>query len=105
MSAQLSRDDWKNRIGGLSYRNQAFIAASSLFAHRQDLRLHQPGEPARCDQGRGLRAGPTSTERGQGGARGLRKGTWPTMADGPAQAHQLKLAELMIEENRESWRC
>ena len=25
MSAQLSRDDWKSRIGGLSYRNQAFI--------------------------------------------------------------------------------
>src|SRR5579864_957815 len=25
MSAQLSRDDWKNRAGGLSYRNQAFI--------------------------------------------------------------------------------
>ena len=26
MSAQLSRDDWRGRIGGLSYRNQAFIA-------------------------------------------------------------------------------
>ncbi|MEA2814601.1 MAG: hypothetical protein QOI93_2298, partial [Rhodospirillaceae bacterium] len=25
MSAQLTRDDWKSRIGGLSYRNQAFI--------------------------------------------------------------------------------
>ena len=25
MSAQLSRDDWKGRAGGLSYRNQAFI--------------------------------------------------------------------------------
>ena len=25
MSAQLSRDDWKGRVGGLSYRNQAFI--------------------------------------------------------------------------------
>ena len=25
MAAQLSRDDWKGRVGGLSYRNQAFI--------------------------------------------------------------------------------
>ena len=25
MSAQLSRDDWKTRVGALAYRNQAFI--------------------------------------------------------------------------------
>ena len=25
MAAQLSRDDWKGRVGGLAYRNQAFI--------------------------------------------------------------------------------
>lgn len=33
MSAQLSRGDWKGRVGGLSYRRQAFIGgkfASSL---------------------------------------------------------------------------
>ena len=29
MSAQLSRDDWKGRVGGLSYRNQAFIGGKS----------------------------------------------------------------------------
>ncbi len=45
MSAQLSRDDWKSRIGGLSYRNQAFIGgkfAASLT--RRDLRLRQSGD-------------------------------------------------------------
>ena len=39
MSAQLSRDDWKSRIGGLSYRNQAFIGgkfAPSLTAKTFD---------------------------------------------------------------------
>ena len=25
MSAELSRDDWKSRVGGLGYRNRAFI--------------------------------------------------------------------------------
>ena len=25
MSAQLSRDDWKTRVGAIAYRNQAFI--------------------------------------------------------------------------------
>jgi len=30
MSAQLSRDDWKGRVGGLSYRNQAFIGGKFM---------------------------------------------------------------------------
>ena len=62
MSAQLSRDDWKGRVGGLSYRNQAFIGgkfAPSLTGKTFD--CVNPGDRPGPDQGRGLRARPTST--------------------------------------------
>ena len=74
MSAQLSRDDWKSRIGGLSYRNQAFIGgkfAPSLTGKTFDCINPATGQVltkvAACEQA-------DVDRRGEGRARGLRQG-------------------------------
>src|SRR5258708_5016569 len=79
MSAQLTRDDWKSRIGGLSYRNQAFIGgkfAASLTGKTFDCINPATGQiltkVAACEQAdvdAAVKAARTAFE----------KGTWANM--------------------------
>ena len=100
MSAQLSRDDWKSRIGGLSYRNQAFIGgkfAPSLTGKTFDCINPATGQVltkvAACEQ--------ADVDAAVKAARAaFDKGTWANMAPAQRKRIMLKLAELMMK-NRE----
>ena len=100
MSAQLSRDDWKGRIGGLSYRNQAFIGgkfAPSLTGKTFDCINPATGQVltkvAACEQ--------ADVDAAVKAARAaFEKGTWANMPPAQRKRIMLKLAELMMK-NRE----
>src|SRR5476651_1587836 len=100
MSAQLSRDDWKGRIGGLSYRNQAFIGgkfAPSLTGKTFDCINPATGQVltkvAACDT--------ADVDAAVKAARAaFDKGSWANMAPSQRKRIMLKLAELMMK-NRE----
>jgi hypothetical protein len=100
MSAQLSRDDWKGRIGGLNYRNQAFIGgkfAPSLTGKTFDCINPATGQVltkvAACEQ--------ADVDAAVKAARAaFDKGTWANMAPAQRKRIMLKLAELMMK-NRE----
>src|SRR5712675_1127082 len=100
MSAQLSRDDWKSRIGGLSYRNQAFIGgkfAPSLAGKTFDCINPATGQMltkvAACEQ--------ADVDAAVKAARAaFDKGTWANMPPAQRKRIMLKLAELMMK-NRE----
>ena len=100
MSAQLSRDDWKGRIGGLSYRNQAFIGgkfAPSLTGKTFDCINPATGQVltkvAACEQA-------DVDRRGQGRARRVRQGHLGQHAAGQAQAHHAEARRADDEEPR-----
>ena len=100
MSAQLSRDDWKSHVGGLSYRNQAFIGgkfAPSLSGKTFDCVNPATGQVltqvAACEK--------DDVDAAVKAARAaFEKGTWANMA--PAQRKRImqKLAELMMKHRR-----
>src|SRR5258707_12154852 len=100
MSAQLSRHDWKSRIGGLSYRNQAFIGgkfAASLTGKTFDCINPATGQVltkvAACEQ--------ADVDAAVKAARAaFDKGTWANMPPAQRKRIMLKLAELMMK-NRE----
>ena len=100
MSAQLSRDDWKGRVGGLSYRNQAFIGGKftpSLTGKTFDCINPATGQVltkvAACEQ--------ADVDAAVKAARAaFEKGTWANMAPAQRKRIMLKLAELMMK-NRE----
>ena len=100
MSAQLSRDDWKGRVGGLSYRNQAFIGGKftpSLTGKTFDCVNPATGQVltkvAACEQ--------ADVDAAVKAARAaFEKGTWANMAPAQRKRIMLKLAELMMK-NRE----
>ena len=100
MSAQLSRDDWKGRVGGLSYRNQAFIGgkfAPSLSGKTFDCINPATGQVltkvAACEQ--------ADVDAAVKAARAaFDKGTWANMPPANRKRIMLKLAELMMK-NRE----
>ena len=100
MSAQLTRDDWKSRIGGLSYRNQAFIGgkfAASLTGKTFDCINPATGQVltkvAACEQ--------ADVDAAVKAARAaFDKGTWANMPPAQRKRIMLKLAELMMK-NRE----
>ena len=100
MSAQLSRDDWKGRIGGLSYRNQAFIGGKfvpSLTGKTFDCVNPATGQVltkvAACEQ--------ADVDAAVKAARAaFEKGTWANMAPAQRKRIMLKLADLMMK-NRE----
>ena len=100
MSAQLSRDDWKSRIGGISYRNQAFIGgkfAPSLTGKTFDCINPATGQVltkvAACEQ--------ADVDAAVKAARAaFDKGTWANMPPAQRKRIMLKLAELMMK-NRE----
>ena len=100
MSAQLSRDDWKGRIGGLSYRNQAFIGGkftASLTGKTFDCVNPATGQVltqvAACEQ--------ADVDAAVKAARAaFEKGTWANMAPAQRKRIMLKLADLMMK-NRE----
>src|SRR5260370_38378848 len=89
MSAQLSRDDWKSRIGGLSYRNQAFIGGkfvASLSAKTFDCINPATGQVltkvAACEQ--------ADVDAAVKAARAaFEKGTWANSP--PAQRKRIRL--------------
>ena len=101
MSAQLSRDDWKGRIGGLNYRNQAFIGgkfAPSLTGKTFD--CINPATGRVLTKVAALRAGRRRL-RGQAARAAFDKGTWARHGAGASASKSLlKLAELMMK-NRE----
>ena len=100
MSAQLSRDDWKGRAGGLSYRNQAFIGGkfvASVTGKTFDCVNPATGQVltkvAACEQG--------DVDAAVKAARAaFEKGTWANMPPGQRKRIMLKLADLMMK-NRE----
>src|SRR5260370_5475118 len=100
MSAQLTRDDWKSRIGGLSYRNQAFIGgkfAASLTGKTFECINPATGQVltkvAACEQ--------ADVDAAVKAARAaFDKGTWANMPPAQRKRIMLKLAELMMK-NRE----
>src|SRR4029077_19927743 len=100
MAAQLSRDDWKGRVGGLAYRNQAFIGgklAPSLSGKTFDCINPATGQVltkvAACEQAEG-----DAAVKVWGAA--FDKGTWANMAPAQRKRIMLKLAELIMK-NRE----
>src|SRR5438045_9496709 len=101
MSAQLSRDDWKCRIGGLSYRNQAVIGgkfAPSLTGQTVDCINPGTGQVltkvAACEQ--------ADVDAAVKAARGaFEKGTWANMPPANRKRIMLKLAELMMKNRDE----
>ena len=100
MSAQLSRDDWKTRVGALAYRNQAFIGgkfAPSVSGKTFDCINPATGQVltkvAACDA--------ADVDAAVKAARAaFDKGTWANMAPAQRKRIMLKLAELMMK-NRE----
>ena len=111
MSAQLSRDDWKSRIGGLSYRNQAFIGgkfAPSLTGKTFDCINPATGQVltkvAACEQAdvdAAVKAARAAVDAAVKAARAaFEKGTWANMPPAQRKRIMLKLAELMMK-NRE----
>ena len=101
MSAQLSRDDWKGRVGGLSYRNQAFIGgkfAPSLSGKTFDCVNPATGQVltkvAACEQ--------ADVDAAVKAARAaFDKGTWANMPPANRKRIMLKLAELMMKNRDE----
>ena len=101
MSAQLSRDDWKGRVGGLSYRNQAFIGgkfAPSLTGKTFDCINPATGQVltkvAACEQ--------ADVDAAVKAARAaFEKGTWANMPPANRKRIMLKLAELMMKNRDE----
>ena len=101
MSAQLSRDDWKGRVGGLSYRNQAFIGgkfAPSLTGKTFDCVNPATGQVltkvAACEQ--------ADVDAAVKAARAaFDKGTWANMPPANRKRIMLKLAELMMKNRDE----
>ena len=100
MSAQLSRDDWKTRVGALAYRNQAFIGgkfAPSVSGKTFDCVNPATGQVltkvAACDT--------ADVDAAVKAARAaFDKGTWANMAPAQRKRIMLKLADLMMK-NRE----
>ena len=101
MSAQLSRDDWKGRVGGLSYRNQAFIDGKfvdSLTGKTFDCVNPATGQVltkvAACEQ--------EDVDAAVKAARAaFEKGTGRNMAPAHRKRIMLKLAELMMKNRDE----
>ena len=101
MSAQLSRDDWKGRVGGLSYRNQAFIGGKftpSLTGKTFDCVNPATGQVltkvAACEQ--------ADVDAAVKAARAaFDKGTWANMPPANRKRIMLKLAELMMKNRDE----
>src|ERR1700676_2845307 len=97
MSAHLSRDDWKSGIGGLSYRNQAFIGAkfaASLTGKTFDCINPATGQVltkvAACEQ--------ADVDAAVKAARAaFHKRTWANMPPAQRKRIMLKLAELMMK--------
>src|SRR5260370_2605147 len=100
MIAQLTRVDWKGRVGGLAYRNQAFIGgkfAPSLSGKTFDCINPATGQVltkvAACEQ--------ADVDAAVKAARAaLDKGTWANMPPAHRNRVILKLSELMMK-NRE----
>ena len=101
MAAQLSRDDWKGRVGGLSYRNQAFIGGkfvASLTGKTFDCINPATGQVltkvAACEQ--------ADVDAAVKAARAaFDKGTWANMPPANRKRIMLKLAELMMKNRDE----
>src|SRR3954463_4072720 len=101
MSAQLSRDDWKGRAGGLSYRNQAFIGGKftpSLTGKTFDCVNPATGQVltqvAACEQ--------ADVDAAVKAARAaFDKGSWANMPPANRKRIVLKLAELMMKNRDE----
>jgi acyl-CoA reductase-like NAD-dependent aldehyde dehydrogenase len=101
MSAQLSRNDWKGRIGGLSYRNQAFVGGKfvpSLTGKTFDCVNPATGQVltqvAACEQ--------ADVDAAVKAARAaFEKGTWANMAPAQRKRIMLKLADLMMKNRDE----
>ncbi len=101
MSAQLSRDDWKGRVCGLSYRNQAFIAGRfvpSLTGKTFDCINPATGQVltqvAACEQ--------ADVDAAVKAARAaFEKGAWANMPPANRKRTMLKLAELMMKNRDE----
>jgi len=101
MSAQLSRDDWKSRIGSLAYRNQAFIGgkfAPSLSGKTFDCINPATGQVltkvAACEQ--------IDVDAAVKAARAaFDKGSWANMPPANRKRIMLKLAELMMKNRDE----
>src|SRR4051794_23763563 len=101
MSAKLSRDDWKGRVGGLSYRNQAFIGGKftpSLTGKTFDCINPATGQVltrvAACEQA-DVDAAVTAARAA------FDKGSWANMPPANRKRIMLKLAELMMKNRDE----
>ena len=105
MSAQLSRDDWKSRIGGLSYRNQAFIdgkfvpsASGKTFDCINPATGQVLAKVAACDQ--------ADVDRAVKAARAaFDKGTWAQHGARRAQEDPAEARRADDRAPRASWRC
>jgi acyl-CoA reductase-like NAD-dependent aldehyde dehydrogenase len=101
MSAHLSRDDWKGRVGGLSYRNQAFIGGKfmpSVTGKTFDCVNPATGQVltkvAACEQ--------ADVDAAVKAARAaFDKGTWANMPPANRKRIMLKLAGLMMKNRDE----